>query len=74
MALQRSTENRMIAGVCGGIAEWLGWETTVTRTVCAIATLVSGGLPGIVAYALLWFAMPEAPWEHTVDLSDDPTP
>lgn len=58
--LRRSRTNRMIAGVCGGLAEWLGWDPTVLRVVYVIVSVVSAAFPGILAYIILWVLMPEA--------------
>lgn len=60
MALTRSSRNRMIAGVCGGIAEWLGWDPTVTRIVYVLVSIFSVAFPGIIVYIVLWILMPEA--------------
>jgi phage shock protein PspC (stress-responsive transcriptional regulator) len=52
------SRNRMIAGVCGGIADYLGWDPTVVRIVyilLSIFTFFSGAL----AYLVLWIVMPE---------------
>ena len=57
--LVRSKEHRMIAGVCGGLADWLGWDPTVLRIVYIIVSLVSAAFPGILAYIVLWILMPE---------------
>ena len=57
--LRRSESNRMIAGVCGGIANWLDWDPTVVRALYVIASLVSVAFPGILAYVILWFVIPE---------------
>ncbi len=56
--LQRSRENRMIAGVCGGLAEWLGWNPTLVRILYVAVSLASAAFPGILAYLILWFLMP----------------
>ena len=58
--LRRSSKNQMIAGVCGGLAEWLGWDPTVVRVVYVAVSIVSAAFPGIVAYIILWILMPEA--------------
>jgi len=58
--LRRSTQHRMIAGVCGGLAEWLGWDPTVLRVVYIIVSIVSAAFPGLLAYVILWILMPEA--------------
>jgi phage shock protein C len=54
----RRSRDRMIGGVCGGIAERLGWPKDRLRVAVAIATILTGGVFGIVAYLLLWFVMP----------------
>ena len=51
----------MIAGVCGGIAEWLGWDPTVVRIVYVLVSVLSAAFPGIIAYVILWLLMPKAP-------------
>ncbi len=56
--LSRSS-NRALAGVCGGIAEYLGWDPTVTRVIYALLTFFSGAFPGITIYIILWVLMPE---------------
>jgi phage shock protein C len=61
MPLQRSQRNRMIAGVCGGIAEWLGWDPTVVRVLYVVISVISVAFPGILVYLLLWIIMPKAP-------------
>ena len=59
--LQRSRSNRMIAGVCGGIAAWLGWSPTTVRVLYVVGSIVSVAFPGILVYLILWLAMPKAP-------------
>jgi len=49
----------MVAGVCGGIAQWLDWDPTAVRAIYVIASLLSAAFPGIVAYIILWFVIPE---------------
>ena len=53
----------MIAGVCGGIAEWLGWDPTIVRILYVVVSVVSVAFPGILAYLVLWILMPKAPRE-----------
>jgi phage shock protein PspC (stress-responsive transcriptional regulator) len=57
--LKRS-KDRMIAGVCGGIAEWLGWKADKVRIVYVIVSILSVAFPGIIVYLLLWLIMPDA--------------
>lgn len=61
MPLHRSNRNVMIAGVCGGIAEWLGWDPTVTRVLYVLISILSAAFPGLLVYILLWILMPKAP-------------
>ena len=61
MPLLRSRKHKMIAGVCGGIAEWLGWDPTVVRVLYVIVSIVSVAFPGILCYLVLWIVMPKEP-------------
>ncbi|HYO15139.1 MAG TPA: PspC domain-containing protein [Thermoanaerobaculia bacterium] len=61
MPLYRSRRHKMIAGVCGGIADWLGWSPTAVRVVYVILSIASIGFPGSIAYLILWFVMPKEP-------------
>ena len=51
----------MIAGVCGGIAEWLGWSATWVRLLYVVVSILSVAFPGIIVYIILWVIMPKAP-------------
>ena len=57
--LTRSSDS-MIAGVCAGIAEYFGWDTTVVRLVYALLSVLSVAFPGILTYIILWVIMPSA--------------
>ncbi len=57
MKLKRSN-NKMIAGVCGGIAEWVGWDPTIVRVLYVIVSIFSAAFPGILVYIILWVIMP----------------
>jgi phage shock protein PspC (stress-responsive transcriptional regulator) len=61
--LHRSRKHRMIAGVCGGIAEWLGWDPTIVRVLYILVSIVSIAFPGILVYLILWLVIPQAPPE-----------
>jgi phage shock protein PspC (stress-responsive transcriptional regulator) len=50
----------MIAGVCGGIAEWVGWKPDRVRIAYVILSILSAAFPGIIVYLLLWLLMPDA--------------
>jgi len=56
--LHLSRRHRMVAGVCGGIAEWLGWDVTLVRVLYVAVSVCSAAFPGIVVYLLLWILMP----------------
>jgi phage shock protein PspC (stress-responsive transcriptional regulator) len=58
--LARSKHDKVIAGVCGGIAESFGWSPTVVRIAYVIVSILSVAFPGILVYLLLWFLMPPA--------------
>jgi phage shock protein PspC (stress-responsive transcriptional regulator) len=59
--LQRSRSNQVIAGVCGGFAEWLGWTPTYFRVLYVIVSILSAAFPGILVYLVLWLVMPKEP-------------
>ena len=50
----------MIAGVCGGLADYLGWPPGRTRVVWVLATIFTA-FAGVIIYLALWFLMPKAP-------------
>ena len=60
MKLCRSREDRDIAGVCGGLAEYLGWNSGRLRIVWVLATIFTA-FAGVVVYLALWYLMPEEP-------------
>jgi phage shock protein PspC (stress-responsive transcriptional regulator) len=60
MPLQRSRRTRIIAGVCGGIAEWLGWDPTIVRILYVLVSVLSAAFPGILVYIVLWIIMPKS--------------
>jgi len=54
----RKSPDRLLAGVCGGIAEWLGWDPTLVRLLYVLLSLLSAAFPGILVYLVLWLVMP----------------
>ena len=56
--LERSTTNRVIGGVCGGIAEYLAVDATLVRVVFVVTAFLTAGL-GILAYIVLLVLMPQ---------------
>ncbi len=57
--LRRSRDNRMLAGVCGGLSEFFGISAFWFRLAFLIA-LLPGGIPGIAIYLILWIIVPNA--------------
>ncbi len=57
--LRRSRKNRVIAGVCGGLAEFLQWDPTAVRVLYVVVSILSVAFPGILVYIALWLVMPE---------------
>lgn len=55
--LRRSRSNRIIFGVCGGLAEFFGISTFWFRLAFLLA-LIPGGIPGIGLYLLMWLIIP----------------
>jgi phage shock protein C len=55
--LVRSSSQKMIAGVCGGVAQYLGWDVTIVRLLWIVLTLAGGS--GILIYLILWLVMPQ---------------
>lgn len=52
------SRNSMIAGVCGGIANYFGLDPTLVRVGYVILSVISAGFPGILVYILLMLIMP----------------
>ncbi|HTF41020.1 MAG TPA: PspC domain-containing protein [Propionibacteriaceae bacterium] len=56
--LYRSRTQRMVAGVCGGLAEYFNVDTTVIRVLFLVITLFGGA--GLVVYVVMWILVPDA--------------
>lgn len=52
------SRRRIIGGVCGGIADYLGWNRTLVRLLYVILSAASAAFPGIIVYIVLWIVMP----------------
>jgi phage shock protein PspC (stress-responsive transcriptional regulator) len=63
----------MVAGVCGGLADWLGWDVIVVRLVFVLVAAVSSVVPALLAYFTLWLVIPEnaSPRHYVLDLWDE---
>ncbi len=57
--LRRSSSDRWVAGVCGGLARWLGWDPTVVRVAYVLLSIRSAAFPGLLVYIALWIVMPK---------------
>lgn len=69
--LYRSRQDRMIAGVCGGIGRYLNVDPTFIRIALLILALWGGG--GVLAYIIAWIVIPEEPLaESTSAMSVEP--
>jgi len=55
--LMRSSSDKMIAGVCGGLAKYFGIDAVLVRILFVVFALAGG--PGILLYIILWIVMPE---------------
>jgi phage shock protein PspC (stress-responsive transcriptional regulator) len=57
--LTRSAADRQLAGVCGGLAEYLGVDPTIVRVVCVILAIYPGAIiGGVIAYLIGWIVIP----------------
>ena len=57
--LHRSSKNKFIGGVCGGIAETYGFDATLVRLIFILLAIFSWGGPAILGYIVAWMIMPE---------------
>lgn len=57
--LYRSKEDRIIAGVCGGLGKYLGTDSTVLRLIWSLIVIFTGIFPGVLVYILAIFIVPE---------------
>ena len=58
--LYRSRTNRMLAGVCGGLADYFGVDPTIVRILMVLFALAGG--PGLILYIILMLIIPESPY------------
>jgi len=56
--LSRSLNDRMLAGVMGGIAHRFGWNATLLRVIYVVGSIASAAFPGILVYLILWLLIP----------------
>jgi phage shock protein C len=59
--LRRSRRHRIVGGVCGGLADWLGWNPTLVRILYVAVSILSAAFPGTLVYVVLWLVIPQEP-------------
>jgi phage shock protein C len=69
--LYRSSTDKMITGVCGGLGEYLDIDSTVLRLLSALVIVFSGVFPGVLVYILAALIMPLQP---TASVTETPKP
>ena len=57
--LYRSSTDKVLAGVCGGIAEYSNMDPTLIRVIAVLITVFTGFIPGIIAYIIMAIIMPQ---------------
>ncbi|MCX2745654.1 PspC domain-containing protein [Mangrovivirga sp. M17] len=57
--LKRSSKDKMIAGVIGGLAEYFNMDVSLLRIIYVLVSLFSAAFPGLIVYIILWIIMPE---------------
>ena len=58
--LTRSRHHKVIAGICGGIAEYMDVDAPVIRVLYVIVSVLTGLVPGLLAYIIMMFVVPRA--------------
>lgn len=56
--LARNPYDRVLGGVCGGIARWLGLDPTGVRIAYVLISIFSAAFPGMLVYLILWLVLP----------------
>lgn len=57
--LRRSRTDRILAGVCGGLARYFDKDPTMVRVAYVVVSAFSAAFPGMLVYAILWWLIPE---------------
>jgi len=67
--LRRSSKNSMIAGVCGGFAEYIGWDPVAVRILYVLISIISTAFPGLLFYIIAWLLIPKDSFDgKTIDI------
>ncbi len=61
--LYRSRNNRLVAGVCAGLGDYLNMDPTVVRLLFVLLTVITQFVPGLILYIIMMFIVPEDPNE-----------
>lgn len=56
--LTRSSSDKVVAGICGGLAERFGMDITLVRLIYVLISIFSAGFPGFIVYVILWLIIP----------------
>lgn len=56
--LHRSRKHRILGGVCGGLADWLGWSPFLVRLLYVTVSICSAAFPRMLVYVVLWIVVP----------------
>ena len=67
--LYRSTSDKKIAGICGGLGEYFNIDATIIRIIFVVL-LLPGGFPGLIPYLILWIVIPTRPSVEPKDIID----
>jgi phage shock protein C len=65
--LSKSKKNKVISGVCGGIAEYFNIDPSIVRILWAVISIFSAAFPGIILYIVCAVVMPEAPPDEPIN-------
>jgi phage shock protein C len=64
--LKRAQQERMIAGVCGGLAKYVNVDVTIVRVLFVILTVFTAVIPGILVYLIMWIIVPKDTEDVTI--------
>ena len=57
--LTRSRKDKMLGGICGGIADYMVVDPTIVRLIFALATFFTAVFPGVLIYLIMWIVVPK---------------
>jgi len=70
--LYRSKDERMLAGICGGLSEYFKIDPVIWRLLFVFATLAGG--PGLILYIIMWIVVPEKPTSSEASMTTNQEP